>query len=317
MLTRLRSTVLSLMLVHVVINSCGYLFVKVALREFTPFAFAFWRFLFGLVGVGIILGLRRSWPRIEKADWPRFLLLATLSVPLNQFLYLNGMKYTVPSHASLLYGSTAVVALALSTALGYEKLSRAKVAAILLARAGLILVVSSSRTLILGTENAAGDLLIAISMVVWAAYTVLGKPMVTKYGAVRATLTSLMIGSVIGLPFLIAPALAQDYSVVTWRGWAGTLYTGFMITAVSYTIWFSLLRQIDPSQVAILTTPQPVVTTALSVFILHETLGLSLVVGGLLVIGGVLLMQAPTLLQRKPQEPVLGVGWNNEVKDEA
>ena len=97
---------------------------------------------------------------------------------------------------------------------------------------------------------------------------------------------------------LPAPAIAQDYSVVTWRGWIGTLYTGFMITAVSYTIWFALLRRVDPSQVAILTTPQPVVATTLSVLILKETIGASLISGGLLVIGGVILMHAPILLKR-------------------
>jgi drug/metabolite transporter (DMT)-like permease len=98
---------------------------------------------------------------------------------------------------------------------------------------------------------------------------------------------------------LIAPALAQDYSVVTWRGWTGALYTGFMITAVSYTIWFALLRRVDPSQVAILTTPQPVVTTVLSVLILKEAIGFSLILGGLLVIGAVLLMHAPVWFRRK------------------
>jgi drug/metabolite transporter (DMT)-like permease len=284
------------MIAHVCINSAGYLFVKVGLGEFSPFAFAFWRFLFGLATAATIIVIFKAWPRVEKGDWPRIALLGTLAVPANQFLYLNGMRYTVPSHASLIYGSTAAVALVLSTAIGYERLRRVKVVAILVALAGLILVVSSSPTKILGSEGFGGDVLIVFSMIAWACYTVLAKPIVTKYGAIPATLACMVLGSLIGLPFLIAPAIVQDYSVLTWHGWVGVSYAGIMITGMSYILWFALLKRIDPSQVAIMTTPQPVVTTVLSVAILGETIGVSLITGGLMVIAGVLLMQGRNLL---------------------
>jgi drug/metabolite transporter (DMT)-like permease len=305
-LPQFRRTVLSLMIAHVIINSGGYIFVKIGLGEFSSFAFAFWRFVIGLAGMAVLIIFLRAWPRVERRDWPRIILLGLLSVPANQLLYLSGMKYSVPSHASLIYGATAVVALILSVFLGYEKLRRFKVLAISLAGVGLVLVVSSSRTPILGSENFGGDALITLSMFAWAGYTVLGKPIVAKYGALPATLVCLLCGSLIGLPFLIQPALAQDYSILTWRGWAGPIYAGLMITCVSYTVWFALLRRVDPSQVAIMTTPQPVVTTALSVLILGETLSLPLILGGLFVIGGVLLMQTPALLKNRRISAMIG-----------
>jgi drug/metabolite transporter (DMT)-like permease len=297
LLPGIRRTVLSLMLIHVAISSGGYLFVKIGLSEFSSFAFAFWRFVIGLTGLLAAAVFLRAWPKVDREDWPRILLLAALAVPANQLMYLSGMKYSVPSHASLIYGATAVVALVLSTVLGYEKLRPFKVAAISLTGLGLVLVVSSSRTPILGSENFGGDVLITFSMFAWAGYTVFGKPLVAKYGAMPATLVCLVVGTLMGLPFLIGPALAQDYSVLTLRGWTGAAYSGIMSTCISYTIWFALLRRVDPSQVAIMTTPQPVVTTILSVLILGEALTMPLIIGGLFVIGGVLLMQAPALLK--------------------
>jgi drug/metabolite transporter (DMT)-like permease len=287
--------VISLIALHVAINSGGYLFVKVALREFNPLAMAFWRFVFAIVGLSVMMVLFKARPRIERPDWPRFLLLAALAVPANQLLYLSGMKYTVPSHASMIYAATAAVALIFSVIMGYEKPRLLRIAAISAAILGVGFVVSSSPTRILGTENFAGDILIFVSMVVWAGYTVLAKPIVQKYGAVRATLVCLSVGSVMGIPFVLAPALQQDYSIVTWHGWLGAAYTGIMISAISYTIWFTLLKRIDPSQVAILTTPQPVVTTVLSVIILNEAIGLPLILGGLLVIAGVLIMNVHSI----------------------
>ncbi|HEY3294909.1 MAG TPA: DMT family transporter [bacterium] len=299
MMPQFRRTVFSLMLLHVAISSGGYLFVKVGLAEFSSLAFAFWRFVIGLAGLLTATVVLKAWPRIDRKDWPRVLLLGALAVPANQLFYLVGMKHSVPSHASLIYGATAVIALVLSTVLGYEKLQRFKVVAISVSVLGLVLVVTSSRTPILGTENFGGDALITVSMFAWAGYTVFAKPLVAKYGAVQATLACLMVGTLMGLPFLIKPALAQDYSILTWRGWIGTAYSGIMSTCISYTVWFALLKRVDPSQVAIMTTPQPVVTTALSVLILGEALSLPLITGGLLVIGGVLLMQAPVLLANR------------------
>ena len=92
--------------------------------------------------------------------------------------------------------------------MGYEKPQRLKIVAIVIAVAGVALVVSNSPTVIIGSENFFGDVLVTLSMFAWAAYTVLAKPMVDKYGPVRATLAALTTGTIIGLPFLIYPALS-------------------------------------------------------------------------------------------------------------
>jgi probable blue pigment (indigoidine) exporter len=101
------------------------------------------------------------------------------------------------------------------------------------------------------------------------------------------------------LPFVIPSALAQDYSRITKVGVFAVLYSGIMLTAVAYTIWFALVKLIDPSQVAILTAPQPIVATTLSSIVIGEVIGLPLVLGGALVIGGVVMMDLPAFIERR------------------
>lgn len=286
------------MATHVCIASGGFIFVKLALREFTPLALGFWRLLFGLVGLLVYTISFRSWKTIDKQDWPTIFLLAFLAVPINQVGYIFGMQFTVPSHAALLYGCTAVFAVSLSVLLGKETLRRSRVLAIALAVIGVTIVVSGRHTQILGTENFRGDLIVLFGVMAWAGYTVLAKPLVIKYGATQATTSCLIIGSVMGLPFLAYPAYTQDYSRLTWIGWSGALYAGILLTGVAYAVWFNLLKRVDPSQVAIATAPQPVVTTLLSTLIVGEVIHLTLVVGGLLVISGVFIMNAPELLRK-------------------
>lgn len=286
------------MALHVCIASGGFIFIKLALSEFTPLALGFWRLSFGLLGLLAYSLLFKTWQKVERADWWKMAALAFLAVPINQVGYIWGMQYTVPSHASLLYGCTAVFAIALAAILGYEKLRRSRMAAIVLAVTGIVIVISGQQTAILGSENFAGDLIVLSAVIAWATYTVLAKPLVLKYGATHFTTFTLIFGSVMGVPFLIMPAILQDYSHVSAVGWSGALYSGLMLTGVAYAVWFNLLKKIDPSQVAIVTAPQPVVTTALSTMILGEVIRPSLILGGVLVISALLMMNAPELIRK-------------------
>lgn len=284
--------------VHITLTGGGYVVNKLALREFHPLAFGFWRLIIGLIGLLLLTKWASAWPKIEKREWTRVILLAAVAVPVNQLIYLYGMSMTVPSHASLLYGTTAVFALFLSAALGYERIMRHKVLAIAVSLSGLALVVTRGGQFDVNSSVFTGDVLIFAAVLAWATYTVLGKPLVIKYGAVPATCVLLIVGTVISLPFLITSAVHQDYSGITWIGWGGALYSGLLLTVVAYIVWYRILSKIDPSQVAILTTPQPVVATFLSSFFVGEVIGWPLVIGGLLVIIGVILMDAPAFVRR-------------------
>ncbi len=288
-----RVTLFLLMLTHVGVTGFGYVVNKLALREFNPFAYGFWRLLIGLFGLSTLVLVTRSWPRIEKADWPRVLVLALVAVPVNQLIYLVGMSKTMPSHASLLYGTTAVFALFLSSALGYERIRRHKVVAIIVALCGLALVVTQGGDIDTSSDLFLGDVLIFTAVLAWATYTVVGKPLVKKYGALPSTCVVLIIGSIISLPFLVIPARMQDYTNISWIGWGGTFYAGIVLTVLAYNVWYRILSMIDPSQVAILTTPQPVVATTLSTYLVGEVVGWPLALGGALVIAGIVLMDAP------------------------
>ncbi len=280
------------------ITGCGYVIVKLSLREFDSYSFAFWRFVIGLFALIAVVLVRKVWPRIERKDWPRVFVLALLAIPINQLIYMSAMHYTVPSHASLIYGSTAAFALLMSVIAGYERFKIYKLAAIALAIGGLVIVLMQAGNSVLDRSYLKGDLLVFLAMISWAAYTVAAKPIVKKYGAVSLSMFCLILGSLIAIPFLIPSAISFDYSRVTWIGILGVCYTGIMLTAVAYTVWFALIKQIDPSQVAILTAPQPVVATVISAIVIGEVIGLSIVLGGILVIAGVVMMDFPALMAR-------------------
>lgn len=289
---------LGLMVTHVSVTGFGYVVNKLATMEFNPFAYAFWRLCVGVVGLTALLTITKSWPKIDRQDYPRILLLALVAVPINQVIYLVGISKTMPSHASLLYGTTAVFALFLSAAMGYEKILRHKIVAIVVAIAGLVIIVTQGGDFSTDSELFVGDVLIFSAVLAWASYTVLGKPIVRKYGAIPTTGVVLLIGSFVGLPFLAYPAMQQDYSVLTWVGWGGVFYAGLVLSVLAYSVWYKILTMIDPSQVAILTTPQPIVATTFSTIIVGEVIGWPIVVGGVLVIAGIVLMDAPAFARR-------------------
>ena len=58
-------------------------------------------------------------------------------------------------------------------------------------------------------------MIILVSVLAWGYYTVLGKKLVQKYGALRMTAYALAIGSAMYLPFGGWFALQYDYSQAT------------------------------------------------------------------------------------------------------
>src|SRR5881396_2614960 len=91
---------------NVLIASGTFLVAKRTVAEFPPLTLGLFRFVFATVLVWPTVRLLRPTKRIAPNDRPAIWLLGLLAVPLNQGLFLVGMKWASASHAALLYALT-------------------------------------------------------------------------------------------------------------------------------------------------------------------------------------------------------------------
>ncbi len=217
----------------------------------------------------------------------RVVLLGVLAVPLNQALFLAGLTWTTPAHAALLYTLTPALVLAWSVAAGQERFEGRKLAGLALALGGAALVVLE-RAKSVGAGVRGGDILVFGAVLAWAAFTVLGKPLVESAGPVRATGWALMTGALFVVPAGARPLARVPFAHLHAAVWASLAFLVLLTSFVSYLCWYFALAHVQPSQAAVFTNLQPVLTAAASWALFEEPITPRLVLGGAAVIAGVL-----------------------------
>ncbi|MFZ2957762.1 MAG: DMT family transporter [Candidatus Ozemobacteraceae bacterium] len=272
------------------INGGTYLMVKVALRTFDPFSLGCLRLaLAGSVVAGVMWARGRLHsPR--KGDRLKFLLLATLAVPLNQGLFLYGMKFCPAAHGALLYAMTPTLVLLLSTLSGLESPNRYKIGGIFLSFTGVATVLFE-RGLAFSSEMLWGDGFLFAAVCTWALYTMISKRMVARYSPFYLTGITLSIGALLYLPIGL-PFLARlNWSALDRSSFVSLFYLAFLTSVVTYFVFTWALSKLDASRVSIVANLQPIVAALLGWFFLGERVTLHFWFGAALVAGGVLLAQ--------------------------
>ena len=190
--------------------------------------------------------------------------------------------------ALILYVYPALVLIG-AVALGRERASVRRVAALLIALAGtaLVLVGAASGSLdALGTAMGFGAALAYTVYILTGDRVGAGEPpaALAAFVCLGATCTFALASVVRGGPEL---GFGAD-------GWAWVGAIALVSTVAAILCFFAGLARVGPSAASILSTLEPLVTVALAAAAFGESLGAVQLVGGALVLGAVLVMQWPT-----------------------
>ena len=284
------SGVYAILVVQSLMASGTHLVAKVVVTDVEPFTLTLIRSVISALAMGLILLLRGRLPRIRREDYRLVFWLSFLAIPLNQFLFLFGMKYTIPSNAALLYATTPIVVLVFSHLFLGEGLSRRKVAGVVLGFTGVTIVIFE-RGLSASLEYVYGNLIIFVAVLAWALYTVYGRKLIAGYGAIEASSVTLIVGTLLFIPLGAIPAARFSYASITGANWLQIGYLGIVTSVFAYLLWYYALGRIEVGKVALFANLQPVLTTVLAVLLLGQSVTAAFLIGGTIAIGGVVVAQ--------------------------
>src|SRR2546425_717097 len=125
-----------------------------------------------------------------------------------------------------------------------------------------------------------GDLLILVSTLNWAIYTVLGHPVLKRLGATRATAGALLFGWLMLLPLFVVRGGWREYAGLSTAGWGAVLFLGIACSGLGYLFWYGALEKVPASAVSALLYLEPLVTLAAGGALLAEAVHLPTVAGG-------------------------------------
>jgi drug/metabolite transporter (DMT)-like permease len=278
-----------LLLVANLVYGTSYVVTRLTLTDIPPATLALLRVVIGAVVLLPLARLRQS-SRPPTARG-RIALMGLIGFA-GAFALANwGVAYSTATNAALLITvEPLTLVLAGPLVLG-ERLRRSELAGAVLALLGATLVVVNG---IPGLTydifpRWRGDALLVLAGVAYAAYSIIGRPVLARGDALAVTAQSIRWGAVGLAPFAALEWLAGHRPAPSATAVAGALYLGIVITALGYLAWNWALERVTAARAGIFGNLQPVVGAGLAIGLLDERATLFTAAGGVLVVVGIFL----------------------------
>lgn len=265
--------------------------IKAALAEIPTLAFAAVRFALASVLFAVLLRAREGSLRPPAGTGRAMLWLGLLGNTGYQLLFMTGLFHTTVANTALILASTPVLVAVLGAMSGVERLTGVVAAGVVLAVAGVALVLGQDGARITA-RTLAGDLPVLGAAACWAAYTI----GVRRYSSTMSPLRITTLTMLTGTPVLVVagfPAiLRMDWAAVSPAAWGGVLYSTVLALLLAYTLWNTSVAEVGPSRTAVYNCLIPVVALVLGWLTLGERPGAMQLAGAALIVGGVLVARA-------------------------
>jgi drug/metabolite transporter (DMT)-like permease len=181
--------------------------------------------------------------------------------------------------ALILFGLVQLTMIVVGAFYG-NKLHFAEWLGIALAFVGVIYLVLPS----LSTPSLLGFILMALSGIAWAIYTLLGRG--SKQPIIDTTANFLRT-----IPFvLVLILLTFEYSKITDWGMIYAILSGAVTSAIGYALWYLVIKDISVTQAAVIQLLVPILAAVGGVLFVSEPISIRLVISSLLVLGGILIV---------------------------
>lgn len=287
----------------------NFILAEIALTEMTPISFSVSRFTFGGVVMLMMLYTQcyadskrdnkplQFFPKIDKVDWGRLLMVALLGATLAPWLGIEGLNLTHGSRASIWLAVGPAISTAFGLILRTETLGRYGYIGILLAGAGTFLMAFDG--IRPGQGYWLGDLLLFIALALTVIELHLIKPLAKKYGSISMVAMRTAIGGTLYL-IIASPSLAGE----TWLNfgfwtWFAIIAGGGIGVGVGQWVKVRALRKLGPTRVVIYGNLVPLAAMLIAWLSIGENPSIFELLAGGLIIAGAILIQVIDVIKRK------------------
>ena len=270
----------------------SFIATKIAVQEVSPVTVVWLRFFIGTVILGYFAWKRKELALPKRKDVLDLLWLGFLGITLHQWLQSSGLVTSEASTTAWLVSISPIFMALLGWIFLKEKLSFRTITGFLLATIGVVLVVTKGdiRSIINGKFGVSGDILILISALNWAIFSVLSRPILERFSAIKVTFYVLFLGWLLtSVQFLFGHHWIE-FNQLSTAGWASVAFLGIFCSAVAYIFYNDGLKALPASKVGAFLYLEPLIATIVAAAVLSESIVLASLAGGWLILLGVWLV---------------------------
>ncbi|MGE5378575.1 MAG: DMT family transporter [Bacteroidota bacterium] len=276
----------------VVVWGASFIATKVALRDISPVSIVWLRFAMGVIILGIAVGLRKQFSLLDKSEWLYFALLGFLGITFHQWLQSNALRTSEAGTTAWIVSTTPVFMALLGWVVLKEKLGWIKTAGILLAFVGVLLVVYDGdfSSLSLRGFGKPGDILILISAINWAIFSVLSRRGLKTHPATLMMFYVMTLGWVFTSIIFFTTGDISEVGRLTLNSWVAVAFLGVFCSGLAYIAWYDALKALSTAQTGVFLYIEPLIAVVVAFFILGEAITAASLLGGGIILLGVWLV---------------------------
>lgn len=273
----------------------SFVATKIALEAAPPLTVVSLRLLIASACFLPVLLAGGRWRRVaEGHTLLRLFGLSLFGAGLHYGFQTVGLQTTNASNASVYVATGPITILLLAVVFLGEKLTARKLTGIAIAVAGVVVVMGPET--LAGFELAGslvGDILVFASIVMWGCFTVFGKKITDKLGALTVTATVTLIGAAWMAPvgWIEMQHTGFTLTAMTPSAWFAVAYLGAGCNFLAVLLYFTALEHTESQKVGVYLYAIPPMTATAAALVLSEPITLGLAVGTALVIAGVALTE--------------------------
>ncbi|MBZ5482797.1 DMT family transporter [Priestia megaterium] len=273
----------------------SFVSTKAVLDKLDPYTLLVLRFGIGALFLLVLLVLKRYPLNIPLKYIPHLIVLGILGVFVHQVIQATALLTINASAAGWIISFSPVFTVILSVFFLHEKMTVLKASGMIVAIIGVLLVTTSNNQQSFQLSINVGYLLMILSTLNWAIYSVLLKRLHIQLPSLVVTFYMCLIGFTLTTPFLVRNKGWEMMPFLTNVEWVHLLFLGVFVSGVAYWYWAKALEVLEASQVSVFLYLEPVATLVTAILLLQEKIIPVSILGGIIIIIGVILVNGRLL----------------------
>lgn len=235
-------------------------------------------FMFVLVGIRSPKNIK-----IQLKDWWMFAGTGICSFSFFNFCYFNAINIIPLSTAAILLYTAPVFVAVMSAVIFKEKITKFKIAALILAFAGCAAASGISNIVI----NATGLIYGLLSGFLYALYSIFGKVALKKYSSETVTLYTFVFASAGSVPMSCGSGSPVSMSVPLFFY---LVLFALLCSAVPYILYTNGLTVLPPDKASVMASVEPVTASFVGMIAFAEPFNIGSVIGLICIIAAIVLL---------------------------
>ena len=230
--------------------------------------------------------------KILPADYMKIFAASFTGFFLTQITFLIGISDITPMDCSIMTSLSPIYTMFIAAMVLKEPITFKKAGGVLLSFLGVLFLIFNSVSSGGGAAETKpiGVLFMFLNGFCFSVYLGVFKPLIMRYSVVTFMKWIFLFSSLLSLPFAGAELTQVNYSALSLKFIAEIFYAIVFATFISYFLIPIGQKQLRPTLVSMYSYMQPIVATAISIYIGMDTLGWKKVLAAATVFAGVVLV---------------------------